>query len=462
MSFINLANKSFTKHKEEIKQKRIDESKMSIQDIDNKINECKQNLTNIKTKVNEIHTTWKALKEDYQMMSFAKCFDTTVKESMQSAIDKLKIEFDDAKNTLNFYKDLKNKTLLEADVTVSKDDMFDPSSISLSRMAKQASDKEKAEKAAQELERKRQEYKEKASGILSAVEDSVERGDDVSETVEILFNELVPDYGKADTVAGEIIRAIMRIMYRDYNDGDVFFKGYGLETCAASAQYLINTVGDGLLYDDFYDIIENDLEDDNYTKAIENIASTIVNYLLENVELMFEPNTKDSRNTDTSELEDNQPRYELAIEMPEELSYHISAEHINEGDVEDYLSQYSGDYPSLDYRNIRVTYYGEVIIDNLEWDDFQTLDNGQLYKILEAYAQELDEEYPDDEDEEADIDESMHFVESLNKMIKTGNTLNLNKICSILEKYGDDNSDVSDNFKKASKKEKEELKRLVK
>ena len=34
------------------------------------------------------------------------------------------------------------------------------------------------------------------------------------------FEELVPLEGKADTLAGEIVRAISRIGYRIYNDGD--------------------------------------------------------------------------------------------------------------------------------------------------------------------------------------------------------------------------------------------------
>lgn len=35
-----------------------------------------------------------------------------------------------------------------------------------------------------------------------------------------LFEELVPPQGKADTVAGEIIRAVCRLHYRNWNDGD--------------------------------------------------------------------------------------------------------------------------------------------------------------------------------------------------------------------------------------------------
>ena len=40
------------------------------------------------------------------------------------------------------------------------------------------------------------------------------------EKISTLFDELVPVSGKADTVTGEIIRAISRIVYRNYDDGE--------------------------------------------------------------------------------------------------------------------------------------------------------------------------------------------------------------------------------------------------
>ena len=36
-----------------------------------------------------------------------------------------------------------------------------------------------------------------------------------------LFKELVPETGKADSLAGELVRAMSRIAYRFYNDGDI-------------------------------------------------------------------------------------------------------------------------------------------------------------------------------------------------------------------------------------------------
>ena len=57
--------------------------------------------------------------------------------------------------------------------------------------------------------------------------------------MEALFNELVPRIGKADTLAGEILRAAGRISYRWSNDGDQIGIGYGKETCNAAARFLL-------------------------------------------------------------------------------------------------------------------------------------------------------------------------------------------------------------------------------
>ena len=61
----------------------------------------------------------------------------------------------------------------------------------------------------------------------------------IDEKLNELFRDLVPNVGKADTLAGEIIRAITRIGYRWYNDGDMINKGYGKETCNAAARFLM-------------------------------------------------------------------------------------------------------------------------------------------------------------------------------------------------------------------------------
>jgi len=61
---------------------------------------------------------------------------------------------------------------------------------------------------------------------------------EVENEINALFEELVPPMGKADTVAGEIIRATCKIVYRWYNDGDCIDRSYGKEVLNAPARYL--------------------------------------------------------------------------------------------------------------------------------------------------------------------------------------------------------------------------------
>lgn len=58
-----------------------------------------------------------------------------------------------------------------------------------------------------------------------------------------VFDEVVPVSGNADTVGGEIVRAVGKIAYRRWNDGDCIGVDYGNETCNAPARYLIEVTG---------------------------------------------------------------------------------------------------------------------------------------------------------------------------------------------------------------------------
>lgn len=60
-----------------------------------------------------------------------------------------------------------------------------------------------------------------------------------AERINKLFEELVPASGKAESLAGELVRAMGRIGYRFYNDGDQVGIGYGKETCNPAARFLI-------------------------------------------------------------------------------------------------------------------------------------------------------------------------------------------------------------------------------
>lgn len=106
-----------------------------------------------------------------------------------------------------------------------------------------------------------------------------------------LFEELVPVMGKAPTVAGEIVRAMNRISYRNWNDGDHIGVGYGRETCNPAARYLAAKCGEeiaslisaiwGIENDKAYDLILGQLE------------AEVIKYLERNPELKAAVNRED-------------------------------------------------------------------------------------------------------------------------------------------------------------------------
>ena len=66
-------------------------------------------------------------------------------------------------------------------------------------------------------------------------------GGELEKRNEPLYDELVPGQGASDYVEGEMIRAINRIIYRFYNDGDRFWEDYGTETAGPAHAYLVNS-----------------------------------------------------------------------------------------------------------------------------------------------------------------------------------------------------------------------------
>lgn len=68
--------------------------------------------------------------------------------------------------------------------------------------------------------------------------------DKIVERLNGYFERLVPASGKADTKAGEIVRALSRLGYRWWNDGDQIGIGYGNETCNPAARFLMEKLPD--------------------------------------------------------------------------------------------------------------------------------------------------------------------------------------------------------------------------
>ena len=106
-----------------------------------------------------------------------------------------------------------------------------------------------------------------------------------------LFEQLVPASGKAPTVAGEIVRAISRIGYRNYNDGDHLGIGYGRETCNPAGRYLAAKCSREVacLVGDAWGIINDGL----YEVALAQLEAGVLIYLDQHPELKTTANTED-------------------------------------------------------------------------------------------------------------------------------------------------------------------------
>ena len=117
-----------------------------------------------------------------------------------------------------------------------------------------------------------------------------------------LFRELVPFKGKADTVAGEIIRAICRIGFRYINDGDQIDIGYGKHTCNPAARYL-QSVCD-LPIQLSIAIMWGEYNEAEYEELLEELKLDILEFIEKHPELKTTPNELDMLDFTSPEDED--------------------------------------------------------------------------------------------------------------------------------------------------------------
>lgn len=281
-----------------------------------------------------------------------------------------------------------------------KNAMDYPEGMTADQVSQEATRRRNAEIEQEKADARSAELTAKAEPLKQAIADRIDNGED---PLEAYFAELVPDRGIADTVAGEITRAAMRILYRDYNDGDRFFSGYGLETCGSSAEYLINQIGDEM-YDVMEDIASRDLDGSEYTRAINSMASDVVNYLDTHPELLATENTEDSREGSCPTIKEWEPKYDESWLIPDSIQ-----EHINRGDIDDTEFQWEVEGWLYNQDDARVDIYGDTIeLSEMNEDTYSDLVTyGRFSRELESYAESLDDEYGDPWGDEDDYDDEL-------------------------------------------------------
>jgi hypothetical protein len=293
------------------------------------------------------------------------------------------------------------------EVVLNQAEMNNPSSINLRDVARRSVEAEKKAKAEAEKQQRIADIKTKYADVLSKANEV--RG--TYDCVEVLFDALVPSRGKADTVAGELIRAVSRITYRDYNDGDKFFAGYGLETCGGSAQYLYD-MGFSRQIDSILDDVYGYIDDDAYTEAVTNLAIEVSNHILDNPELIAELNETDSRDYDYGHIEESQPTFDYDFQLPDEVMEFIERDCIDVRDIEDIVES-NLDGNNIKYDSIDCDYSGGVYIYGLDSDGYSEVESHRMWheSYWEYEISDWESEFGTEEDED-DLDESKSLKES--------------------------------------------------
>ena len=108
-----------------------------------------------------------------------------------------------------------------------------------------------------------------------------------AERINKLFEELVPFEGKANSLAGELVRAMSRIGYRFYNDGDQLGIGYGKETCNPAGRFLGAKGNDRIarLTADAWAVYSEEA----YEKIRDSLEGAVADYIEQNPDLRNQP-----------------------------------------------------------------------------------------------------------------------------------------------------------------------------
>lgn len=299
--------------------------------------------------------------------------------------------------------DYDGNILTEAEIKLSGDLLDDPKSIDFKALAKKAVDDEK--KAAEEkaAAKRKEELYNKYKDSLDKIKSGHGKPNEDSSRFQIAFDELVPSQGKADTQAGELIRAMGRVLYRWFNDGDVFYKGYGIKTVLPSIAFICKYGPDEAI--ECVDEATKDVqnfddpalfeENGGYEKFLNNIAEIVVDYILDNPELLTEEPKEDSRNTDNDVLDIL--KWEWDVEIPYEIKQHIYDRHISWNDVRDILDDFVRGQYGQSGAYVDQIFSDAFTIRNLDGEAIDYIGD-ELESLFSRLVRDLDNEYSEDDD----------------------------------------------------------------
>ena len=111
-----------------------------------------------------------------------------------------------------------------------------------------------------------------------------------------IFEKLVPNCGMAETLGGEIVRAVSRIGYRYYNDGDMAWEGYGRETVNPAVRFLQSVCESESLPEYFTKHVEKIFYREPYSSESE-YEQMVDDLAIATIELIESTNLSERKNT---------------------------------------------------------------------------------------------------------------------------------------------------------------------
>lgn len=306
---------------------------------------------------------------------------------------------------------LKESFLNESPVVkLTADDYNNPDKVDLRHNLDTAIQNEKDAEDARLRSEKQSALMQKYRPAIEQLEKDLQNSVEPEVALDNIFGMLVPPQGAAETVAGELVRAVMRILYRNYNDGDKFFEGYGLETCGSSAEYLYDHGFDSRIQSILDDAEDLSDDDDDYSDMLDALTEEVLDHLYNNQELFGEENTEDSRDYSSDYISEHQPTYEYTIEAPYEVSDILDKGLATAWDLNSYVEE------SIEYENAMrgcevdrpwSSSSSTVTISNLTKDGYERAEQIFNTHFWEDFISEYEEEYTEDDDsDEFESDDS--------------------------------------------------------
>lgn len=277
---------------------------------------------------------------------------------------------------------------------------------------KKYDDEKEAERLAkerEEAEKQRKQFIADHQEEIGKAEEILNSGKSDDDKISELFEIFVPRSGISDTVGGEIIRALMRIDYRYYNDGDYFCCGYGLETCGGSADYLASNTSDSI-NELIYNFVDKNssirITDSVYEKFLDELRPMVLSFLTDHLELFATLNTTDSRDFDSgyvSEWDDISHSLEYEVDFHHNGYWYelYEADILSYDDLEEFCEDLT--YGGFEGRVTR-PYNDVIVIKDLDQDGADHWER-DAYREFESWIEEKYEEHRDELEEDDDEEE---------------------------------------------------------